>query len=78
MGYPQPLGLSCFHEVEEQMQPPLNAGFANYVPTRNATLHSETQYGLPTPSSKQQQCFDDSVLANDVMWGMVLVGNISS
>ena len=30
-------------------------------------------YGLPTPSSKQQQCFDYSVLAHDVMGRMVLV-----
>ena len=35
-------------------------------------------YGLPTPSSKQQQCFDYSVLAHDVMGGMVLVESRSA
>ena len=36
-------------------------------------LSTYTAASLPTPSLKQQQCFDYSVLTHDVMGGMVLV-----
>ena len=36
-------------------------------------LSTYTAASLPTPSSKQQQCFDCSVLAHDVTGRMVLV-----